>query len=43
MDRKDTVIEWDAEMEGDEHCILDGSLTDVWLAEKRLFELAAGT
>ena len=41
--RPDKVIEWDAEMEGEEHVVLDRSLAEEWIARLIRYENAAGT
>jgi len=40
LDRPDAIIDWDAEMEGEERIILDGNLTEAWLAGKRKYDEA---
>ena len=39
-DEPDTVVEWAATMEDDVYIVLQGALTDVWLAQQEWFDAA---
>lgn len=43
IDQPDKVIDWDAEMEGEGHVVLDGGLAEEWIARKATYDDAAGT
>jgi len=38
LERPEIIIEWDAEMEGEERILLEESLTDIWLGRKTWYE-----
>ena len=43
IEQPDKVIDWDAEMEGEEHVVLGGNLAEEWIARKTMYDDAAGT
>jgi SMI1 / KNR4 family (SUKH-1) len=43
IDNPDTIVEWDACMEGEEHLVLETSLTETWLARKIWYDDDVGT
>ena len=38
LERPEVIVEWDAEMEGEERVPLEGALTDIWLGRKKWYE-----